>query len=165
MRKIKTKIKNLNINYIKKGKGEVVLILPGWGTTINVYNTLIESISSYSQVYCLDMPGFGESEEPSNGWNTDDFVNFIIEFIEKEKIEKLSLIGHSNGGRIIIKLLNRKKLKFKIDKVILIGSAGILHKKTIKQKAKVKSFKIGKKILKCKNCKNIISKSIRKFPK
>lgn len=53
---IKTTIKNLRVNYIKKGNGKNVLILPGWGTTIDTYETLINSISNYSNVYCLDMP-------------------------------------------------------------------------------------------------------------
>lgn len=52
------KIKGLNINYIKKGNGKSVLIIPGWGTTIEIYMPLINSISTYRTVYCLDMPGF-----------------------------------------------------------------------------------------------------------
>ena len=84
---IKTIIKNLSINYIKKGSGKTVLILPGWGTTINTYMTLINSISNYATVYCLDMPGFGESQEPSTYWNIDDYVEFIIEFIKKQEIK------------------------------------------------------------------------------
>ena len=38
---IKITIKNLSINYIKRGNGKTVLILPGWGTTINTYMPLI----------------------------------------------------------------------------------------------------------------------------
>ena len=34
---INIKVNNLNINYLKMGEGKTVLILPGWGTTINVY--------------------------------------------------------------------------------------------------------------------------------
>lgn len=144
---IKTDIHNLNINYIKEGNGKAVLIIPGWGTTINTYQTLINSISTYSCVYCLDMPGFGESEEPSSSWNVDDYVSFIIDFIKEQNIKELDLIGHSNGGRIIIKLMNQTNLNFKVNKIILIGSAGIVHKKSLSQRLRVKCFKLGKKIL------------------
>ena len=130
---IKVKIHNLNINYIKEGNGKAVLILPGWGTTIETYRTLINSISTYSTVYCLDMPGFGQSEEPSSSWDVDDYVSFIIDFIKEQNIKELDLIGHSNGGRIIIKLMNQQNLDFKVNKIILIGSAGIVHKKTFSQ--------------------------------
>lgn len=125
--------------------------------------TLINSISLYANVYCLDMPGFGESEEPNKSWNIDDFVDFVIEFIEKQGIKELELIGHSNGGRIIIKLLNKKDLNFTINRAILIGSAGIVHRKTLSQKMKIKSFKIGKKILNLKIVKSLFPEALEKF--
>ncbi len=160
---IKTIIKNLSINYIKKGSGKTVLILPGWGTTINTYMTLINSISNYATVYCLDMPGFGESQEPSTYWNIDDYVEFIIEFIKKQEIKKLDLIGHSNGGRIIIKLMNEKNLDFEVDKIILIGSAGIVHKKTLSQVFKIKTYKFLKKTVEFKPIKLIFPNLLTKL--
>jgi len=160
--KIKTKIDGLNINYIKQGNGKNVLILPGWGTTINTYMSMINDISTYATVYCLDMPGFGESDEPKQRWNLDKFIDFIIKFIKSQNIKELDLIGHSNGGRIIIKLMS-KELEFKVNKIILVGSAGIVHKKSFSQKAKIRSFKIGKKILGFKPIKRVFPKALDNF--
>ena len=63
-------------------------------------------------------------------------------------IKEISLLGHSFGGRVIIKLCSRKNLKFKIDKIVLIDSAGIKHtpKKTIKQRIYKITFPVIKKI-------------------
>lgn len=63
-------------------------------------------------------------------------------------IKKLSLLGHSFGGRVILKLATRDNLKFEIDKLVLIDIAGIKHemKKTFKQKIYKVSFPIIKKI-------------------
>jgi len=149
----------MNINYIKQGTGKNVLILPGWGTTINTYMSLINDISKYSTVYCLDMPGFGESDEPSTMWNLDKYIDFIIKFIESQNIKELDLIGHSNGGRIIIKLMNNN-LSFKVNKIILIGSAGIVHKKSFSQKLRIKLFKIAKKTLGLKPVKAIFPNAL-----
>lgn len=160
---MKTSINGLDINFIKQGEGKNVLILPGWGTTIDTYKVMMDSISTYANVYCIDMPGFGDSEEPKEAWNTDDFVEFIIKFIENQKIEELDLIGHSNGGRIIIKLMNRKDIKFKVNKIILIGSAGIVHKKKLSQKIRIKLFKIGKSILNIKLIKKFFPNLLEKF--
>ena len=141
-----TEINNLKIHYIKKGKGKNVLIIPGWGATINTYLTLINDVSKYATVYCLDMPGTGMSEEPKESFRIEDYVDLIKEFITNKKIKNIDLIGHSNGGRIIIKLLNEDNLKFKIGKVILIASAGIVRKKSKKKKIKIKIYKTIKKI-------------------
>ena len=96
------------------------------------------------------MPGCGNSDEPKTGWDLDKYISFIIKFIEKLNIKELDLIGHSNGGKIIIKLMSNKNLNFKVGKIILIGSAGVVHKKSFKQMLKIKLYKILKKILQLK---------------
>ena len=112
-------------------------------------------------------PGFGESEETPTSWNTDNYVSFINEFIKKQNIKELDLIGHSNGGRIIIKLASKENLNFKINKIVLIGSAGIVHKKSLKLKIKIYSFKFCKKIVQLKIIKrffpNLLNKLKNKF--
>lgn len=160
---IETVIQKMKINYIEKGEGKAVLIIPGWGTTIDTYNTLINSISTYSKVFCLDMPGFGKSEEPEEAWNLDKYIDFIIEFIKAQNIKELDLIGHSNGGRIIIKMMSTRNLNFKVGKIILIGSAGIVHKKSFSQKAKVKFFKLCKKTLGLKPIKKMFPNALTKL--
>lgn len=109
------------------------------------------------------MPGFGASEEPETPWCLDEYVDFIIEFIKNEGIKELDLIGHSNGGRIIIRMMNKEKLDFKVGKIILIGSAGIVHKKSFKIRMKIRMYKIGKKILSLKLVKKLFPDLITKF--
>ena len=157
------KIKELNINYLKKGTGENVLILPGWGTTIETYMPLINSISNYRTVYCLDMPGFGKSSEPDIAWDLDDYVEFVLEFINKMQIQELDLIGHSNGGRIIIKLMNRPNLNIKVKNIILIGSAGIVKPLSFFQKNKVGFLKSCKKIIEIKPIKSAFPNLLNKL--
>lgn len=123
---------------------------------------MINTISQYRTVYCLDMPGFGESEEPKQSWNVNDFIKFISEFIETQGIKELDLIGHSNGGRIIIKLMNCKN-RFKVNHIILFGSAGIVHKKKISQIVKIRLFKLGKLFLKLKPIKKIFPNMLEKY--
>ncbi len=160
---MKAVIDNLNIHFIKKGNGKSVLILPGWGTTIDTYKTLIDSISKYACVYCLDMPGFGNSDQPYNSWNTDDYVSFVTKFIKSQNIKELDLIGHSNGGRIIIKLLSNNKIDFKVTKAILIGSAGIVHKKNAFYILKIKTYKLFKTIIQFKPIKKIFPNLLLKL--
>lgn len=146
MVKIVVNIDGLNINYIKEGEGETVLILPGWGTTTDTYSSLINSISKYKQVICMDMPGFGKSDEPTSVWQLDDFVTLTKKFIAELGIKRLSLIGHSNGGRIIIKLMGSNP-EFEVDRIVLIGSAGIVNKPSLSQRVRVRTYKMCKKLV------------------
>ena len=163
---MKIKINDLNINYIKEGsKDYSVLILEGWGTSIATYRPLIDSIKQYSTVYCFDMPGFGETDEPMESLNLDDYVNLVIEFIKKQNLKKLSLVCHSNGGRVAIKMMAKDDLPFTIDKVVIIGGAGIIHKKSFKVRTKIRFYKIGKKILSNKLVKFIAPNALENFKK
>lgn len=103
------------------------------------------------------MPGVGGSDEPEESWEIDNYVDFVIKFIQKKKIEELDIIGHSNGGRIIIKLMNRKDLNFKINRVVLMGSAGVVNKKPLHMRIKMKFFSLCKKLF-------IVKWILKKFP-
>lgn len=159
---MKMKIKGLDVDYEINGSGNNILILHGWGSSKEVHRDMINSLSKHNKVYALDFPGFGKSEEPKTGWNVDDYVELIIKFIEKNNIKKLSLIGHSFGGRVIIKLFT-KKIDFEIDKVVLIDSAGIKSKVSKKSSLKSKFVKIFTKIFVNKFTKKIFPSLINKI--
>ena len=141
------KLAGLKIHYVKQGTGTPLLILAGWGTTISVYQGLIDDMSDTYTVYCLEMPGCGSSDEPDEALTSDDYVKIVKEFIKKQNIKELNVFGHSNGGRTVIKILTSGKLDFKINKVILTGCAGLIQKKSATAKLKTKIFKLGKKTL------------------
>lgn len=134
---METILKDLKISYLKQGTGkENILFLHGWGCNKEIFKQNIDYVSKFMTVYAIDLPGFGKSEEPKEIWNVDNYVDLVIEFIEKMEIKKLSILGHSYGGRIIIKLVNRKNSNFKVDKLVLIDAAGIKKetKTTLSQK-------------------------------
>jgi len=162
---INIEVKNVKLNYERKGDGKTVLLLPGWGTTMEVYRGLIDDISKYANIIAFDMPGYGKSGVPDEPWDSNQWVDFVCDFIKTQNIKELDLIGHSNGGRIIIRMMSRKDLEFKVGKIILIGSAGIVHKKSLKIRLKVKKYKIGKKILNMKLVKKMFPNALEKFQK
>lgn len=136
---------DLDINYIEKGEGELVVLLHGWGANITLFNSMINLLSLQYKVVAMDMPGFGESDEPKEAWDVDKYVDFVLEFLKKYNFEKVTFLGHSFGGRVIIKMLSRK-LPFEVQKVILVDSAGVKPQKTTSQKMKQKIYKATKKI-------------------
>jgi len=139
-------IDNIKTNYIDSGSGDTIVLLHGWGSNINLLNTLTTSLNANYRVIALDLPGFGQSSEPNYAMNVDDYTNFVINFINKLGIKKTHILGHSFGGRIIIKMMNKQNLPFEIDKIILVDSAGIKPKKSLKIEFKIKIFKLSRKL-------------------
>ena len=143
-----TEIDGYNISINITGIGEkTAVILQGWGTDHRMYDSAASAINGGYRVVQFDFPGFGGSDEPREPWNVDAYADFFCKLMEKLQIKKASLIGHSYGGRVIIKLASRQSLPFEIDKIVLIDSAGILPERTFKQKFNIKKYKVLKKIM------------------
>ena len=143
------KIDDVNINYEVSGEGNAVIILHGWLANLETMRTLEKNLSQNFRVYNVDVIGFGKSELPKHPYTSDDFGNFLSEFVHKLNIENPILIGHSNGGRIILNCIGRHLIKAR--KIILLDSAGIKEKKSLKKIFKIYSFKLGKNILNISN--------------
>lgn len=133
------------------GQGEeTVVMLQGWGTDLGIYDSVANAINEKYKFVQFDFPGFGGSDEPREPWDVDGYADFFCKFMEAMEIKKATLIGHSYGGRVIIKLASREKIPFEIDRIVLMDAAGILPKKSFKQKMKIKRYKVLKKILNLK---------------
>lgn len=144
------KIDDISVNYIDQGQGDVILLLHGWGANITLYQGIISTLTQNHRVIALDMPGFGKTTEPSVPWCVDDYVDFVLKFIASFELTKLSIVVHSFGGRVFFKMNARENLPFQIEKAVLIDSAGILPKKTWKQKVSLRCYKIGRAVMSTK---------------
>lgn len=115
---MKVNVKNLNINYIQYGEGKDIILLHGWGQNIEMMKSLGDNFSDRFRITILDLPGFGESEEPKEKWTIQNYNEMLEEFINKLKIKKPIVIGHSFGGRLAI----RYSAEHPIEKLVLFGS-------------------------------------------
>ena len=136
-------VNGLNIQYIDKGIGNnTVLLLHGWGVDSSLYHVIIDHLATYCRVVAPDLPGFGGSQEPTHPFTPDDYADFVCDFATALGITDAVAIGHSNGGRVLIKLLSRPTLPFSVKKAVLIDSAGLPAHHTPSYYVKVYSFKL-----------------------
>lgn len=112
------------------GKGKPFLILHGWGGNGDRWLSAMNLLKNNFQVMAIDLPGFGKSEAPQSTWGLDDYAEFITNVADTLNWEKFYLLGHSFGGRIAIKLAIKRPQK--IEKLILVGAAGLKHKFNLK---------------------------------
>lgn len=140
-------LNSLKISYQVAGEGDVVLLLHGWGGEAASFQPVFDWLAQSHNVYALDLPGFGKSQIPPTAWNTTDYAQFVIAFLEKFRIPKAHFIGHSFGGRISI--IVSAEYPEKVDKLILVDSAGIKPRRTAKYHFRVGLAKIGKLLRRC----------------
>lgn len=138
-------VNGLNINYEVSGEGKEIILLHGWLCSLETMKPIAQALENNFKVYNVDLPGFGKSDMLRETYNTNMFGDFLNNFVEQLKIKNPILIGHSNGGRTIINYAGRKLGK--IDKIVLIDSAGIKPKRTIGYYMRVYTFKFLKNFL------------------
>lgn len=117
--KMLKKINDVNINYILYGneKGKDLVFLHGWGQNIEMMKMLGDPFQKEYRITILDLPGFGESEEPKYAWTVFDYVEFLHQFFLSIKIKNPILIGHSFGGKLALLYASM----YSVEKLVLLA--------------------------------------------
>lgn len=112
----------LNVKVL--GQGPHLLMLHGWNRSLNDLMPLAGILAEHATCHVIDLPGFGKSPPPpEEGWGTVDYARLIIEYIKLKSLQKVSLLGHSFGGRTSLRIVRASPEL--IDKLVLVDSHGI----------------------------------------
>lgn len=121
----------------------VLLCLHGWGGTKESFKELRTALEgSNIEILAPDLPGFGSEPEPPCPWTTDDYADWVEDWLQRKleaisyTLKALHILGHSHGGRIAMKLALRYKLPtthYKLEHLYLCAPAGIRHPRHFKR--------------------------------
>jgi pimeloyl-ACP methyl ester carboxylesterase len=138
-----TTVLGLRTRYLVQGSGPPVLVLHGWGAAIETVNPIVAGLASVATVYALDLPGFGQSELPPRPWGVEDYQAFVAGFMDElEIVGPVAIVGHSNGGRIAIRMAATEPAR--AARLVLVDAAGIRPKRTLRWYRRVGMAKVGK---------------------
>lgn len=137
-------IEDMDIYYNTAGTGDKVVLLHGWGGRADSFLPVYNYLSSKFQVYAIDFPGFGQSTVPDRQWGVQDYMDMLYKFFDALNIEKAHLIGHSFGGRVSI--MFSAKHPERVDKIVLVDSAGLIPVRTLKYYYRIYKFKLLKRL-------------------
>lgn len=136
------KVNNIDMHYERYGneKGKSLIFLHGWGQNIEMMKPVANPFQNDFDIIVVDLPGHGDSSEPTSILTLSDFVECIRSLVEKLNIRKPTLIGHSFGGKISLLYAS----KYEVEKLVLFGSP--FKKEIEKLSLKTKALKKIKKI-------------------
>jgi pimeloyl-ACP methyl ester carboxylesterase len=119
-----TTIDNLEIAYIKEGKGkQTIVFIHGLSSNADAWSRNIENLKEKYTCVALDLPGFGKSSKVAPAYRPTYYADIVVKLIKKLKLKNVIVAGHSMGGQAAIKLAINHPDKLK--KLILIAPAGI----------------------------------------
>jgi pimeloyl-ACP methyl ester carboxylesterase len=134
-------------HYEQAGTGKTVVLLHGWGDSVDGLRGLRTHLARSYRVIALDLPGFGATQTPSQAWGLDDYGQFVEHFLTKIGAGDIwAVIGHSNGSAIAIRSIGRGWLA--PERVVLLAAAGIRGEYNGRNKAFRVLAKTGKAVTK-----------------
>jgi pimeloyl-ACP methyl ester carboxylesterase len=127
------------------GGGPEVLVLHGWGASIEAVASIVSALAQNCSVHAVDLPGFGQSGPPPSPWGVEEYSDWTRALMQALGLEKVSIVGHSHGGRIAIHLAARHPEL--VDRLVLVDAAGIRAPRTLRWYRRVAMAKLAKHVL------------------
>ncbi len=130
------------VNAQQWGAGPDLLLLHGWGASLESMRFLAEHFAPYYRVTALDFPGFGKSDPPPAPWSVEDYARLTLGVVGALGLQNPVLVGHSFGGRVILKLCGTGRLT--PPKIVLLDAAGIRRRPSFTKRLRTRCFKIAR---------------------
>lgn len=121
-------LRGIKIRYVSLGNGKPLLLLHGWGVSLDTFDAMAADLARSFRVTAFDFPGHGGSDLPPGTWHVDDFVGLTLDVIAELGIGRPAILGHSFGGRVAIKLAAARPDA--VDRLVLVDAAGVLPRRT-----------------------------------
>lgn len=137
-----SELPGIRFRYKLAGTGDQVILLHGWGGSIKSLESVFQRLILFHEVLAIDFPGHGMSDLPPNPWGVFEYSEFLRNVMDKFNFIKPHFIAHSFGGRIAIHLA--ANFPQRVNKLILVNSAGVPPPRSTKYYFKVSLAKVGK---------------------
>jgi len=105
------------------GKGFPLVLVHGFLGSSKMWEPQINFFKDYFRVITPDLPGFGKSNKVKSFNSIESIANLLLEVLEKKKINKFNLLGHSMGGMIVQEMA--KNSDNKISKLVCYSTGSI----------------------------------------
>lgn len=155
----------LRVRHLVRGAGPPVLVLHGWGASIEAVHSIVAGLEAVATVHALDLPGFGGSDPPPEPWGVEDYQRLVAAYMGRMGLGgpaigdnsaatagpaatappvtgRTAVVAHSNGGRIAIRMAATEP--WRVGKLVLVDAAGIRPPRTLRWYRRVAMAKLGK---------------------
>ena len=94
---------DLELSYLVAGQGDAMVLVHGWPTHSHLWRHQIPVLAEHFRVLALDLPGFGDSDKPTDvRYSLDLFVDAFSGFLDALGLKDVTLVCHDIGGPIAL---------------------------------------------------------------
>lgn len=115
------------IYFEEAGEGEPLLLIPGWGGSIDECTPLRNALAARYRVIATDPPGSGRSEPQPRTYTAsyyDEDSELLLRFLDETGAAPAHIVGHSDGGEYALIMAAARPAS--VRSIVAWGSAGYL---------------------------------------
>lgn len=105
------------------GKGNPILLFPGFSCTGDVWNETVKELSKTNECHIFTFAGFGNVPAIETPW-LETIKTDLQKYVARKKLNKPTIIGHSMGGSLALWLASEKPNTYK-ELIIVDGLPSI----------------------------------------
>ena len=110
----------IQLNYVERGAGDVLLLLHGNGESLDYFSGQIDFFAKAYRVIALDTRGHGASLRGSAPFTIRQFAEDLRAFMDEKGVQSAHILGFSDGGNIALSFA--LKYPRRVKKLILNGA-------------------------------------------
>lgn len=118
------KVEGMRIHHVHGGAGaSSVLFVHGLGSAGYLeWRLNLPVIARSHRVFAPDLPGFGRSEKPQDGYGIPMFARVVEGYMDRQDLHPV-LVGVSMGGRVALEVALRRPER--VRKLVLVNALGL----------------------------------------
>ncbi|AXN44496.1 O-methylpimelyl-ACP methylesterase [Mycobacterium marinum] len=89
------------IRHVEAGEGPVLVLLPGWSLTAQIFRDQLAGLSPTWRVLAIDHRGHGRSSIPRLGYHIHRLAADLRTVLQTHHLDQVHLLGHSMGCAVI----------------------------------------------------------------
>ena len=105
------------------GEGYPLVLVHGYLGSSEMWKFQKDYLKNYFRVIAPALPGFGESHKVKSLNSINAMAKIVIKCVQKKKINKFNLMGHSMGGMVVQEIV--KIAGDKVNKLICFATGSI----------------------------------------
>ena len=127
------------------GARPIAVVLHGWGASSAAVASIQACLADSHDSVAPDLPGFGTSDPPPAVWGSTEYVAIVAKLLNQLGVRRASFLGHSRGGHFAFGFAAAHPER--VDRLVLVDSAGIRGRRGAAYQARVLAFKAGRRML------------------
>lgn len=109
------------MNYVRRGTGKPLLLLHGIGSSLKVWDLIMDELATQRDVIALDLPGFGQSPALLGEVSIPTLADAVTDFLTQHQLLGIDAVGNSMGARLVLELARRGQV---VGSVVALDPGG-----------------------------------------